>query len=271
LAQTADHAALAKAEQMAKHGASRSEIWDTTGWFKGEDGKWRFEIPDAAAEFRYPQQTEMKNWRLGDAVDHSALFDAYPNLKKSKVSTDPASDGASYQPMGGKIELGTKSGAPDMGSALHEIQHAIQSREGFAGGTNAMAEHGFRIPTAKSVRKSLDDYYNNPGEIEARNVDRRFITQNYEKPPWETADKPSTFYSDMPATSSDRPTLADVGSFAKDNWKLLSSLGLMQAPAAYDLAKWLASGKDKKPTTKKDGGSVGLLRARRIKRRARHG
>jgi len=49
LAQTADHAALGRAEDMARKGADRDAIWNDTGWFQGSDGKWRFEIPDNAA------------------------------------------------------------------------------------------------------------------------------------------------------------------------------------------------------------------------------
>jgi len=49
LAQTADQAALAQAEKMATAGIPREQIWNNTGWFKGGDDKWRFEIPDNAA------------------------------------------------------------------------------------------------------------------------------------------------------------------------------------------------------------------------------
>jgi DNA-binding CsgD family transcriptional regulator len=64
-AKTADKAALARAQNMEAEGASRDDIWDATGWFKGVDGKWRFEIDDSGASFaplpRTPYMTELAN------------------------------------------------------------------------------------------------------------------------------------------------------------------------------------------------------------------
>lgn len=51
-AKTADHAALKQAREMAAAGADRGDIWRETGWFVGQDGKWRFEIDDSQAQFR---------------------------------------------------------------------------------------------------------------------------------------------------------------------------------------------------------------------------
>lgn len=48
-AKNADLAALKAAERMASEGADRRAIWNATGWFKGADDKWRFEIDDRFA------------------------------------------------------------------------------------------------------------------------------------------------------------------------------------------------------------------------------
>lgn len=48
MAKNADKFALKKAEELAAKGADRQQIWDETGWFKGADDKWRFEVPDNA-------------------------------------------------------------------------------------------------------------------------------------------------------------------------------------------------------------------------------
>ena len=50
-AETADVARLRDAEQMEKDGRSSEEIRQNTGWFRGTDGKWRFEISDRDAVF----------------------------------------------------------------------------------------------------------------------------------------------------------------------------------------------------------------------------
>lgn len=51
-AKTASSKSLALAEAMEEDGASREEIWQKTGWIRGADGQWRFEVDDSKAEFR---------------------------------------------------------------------------------------------------------------------------------------------------------------------------------------------------------------------------
>ena len=51
-AKTASAKNLALAEAMEEDGASRKEIWEKTGWIRGADKNWRFEIDDSGAEFR---------------------------------------------------------------------------------------------------------------------------------------------------------------------------------------------------------------------------
>lgn len=51
-AKTASSKNLALAEAMEEDGASREEIWKRTGWIRGADGQWRFEIDDSNSEFR---------------------------------------------------------------------------------------------------------------------------------------------------------------------------------------------------------------------------
>ena len=45
-AKTAMISRLQKAESMEREAASSKEIWKETGWMRGPDHKWRFEIPD---------------------------------------------------------------------------------------------------------------------------------------------------------------------------------------------------------------------------------
>lgn len=49
-AATADLEALDQAKKMEAAGESRDAIWREVGWFRGVDGKWRFEIDDGADE-----------------------------------------------------------------------------------------------------------------------------------------------------------------------------------------------------------------------------
>lgn len=62
-ARTADSQSLSRAEQMERDGAANEEIRQATGWYRGTDGQWRFEIDDSGAKY----------YRNGDAqfrLDH---------------------------------------------------------------------------------------------------------------------------------------------------------------------------------------------------------
>ena len=72
-AKTADHEALALAKKMDGQGEGRDAIWSLTGWFKGVDGKWRFEIDDSDAKFK---KTEWSTAPGPAAREAMALSDA---------------------------------------------------------------------------------------------------------------------------------------------------------------------------------------------------
>lgn len=143
-AKTADKVKLAQAQEMDKAGADNRTIWQKTGWFKGPEGKWKFEIDDKGFDFD----------RSGDSVGikggggyaekvlpHKDLYAAYPDVAKTKVALDfPEGDfkgsrGGKYYPEQDYITTTTfQHETPSV--ALHELQHAVQKREGFArGGT----------------------------------------------------------------------------------------------------------------------------------------
>jgi hypothetical protein len=133
-AKTADLAALQRAEDMAAGGADNEAIRAATGWFKGPDEKWRFEIPDNAA-----RMTGMSDFPASLVMDHDELFRAYPELRDMPVESGrpPGGGRGAYDDGRKTITL-----APDMDdpqarvTMLHELQHAVQSREGFAPGSS---------------------------------------------------------------------------------------------------------------------------------------
>ena len=51
-AETSDKSALEKAMELEKDGTDSEKIRKETGWFKGYDGKWRFEIDNSELEFK---------------------------------------------------------------------------------------------------------------------------------------------------------------------------------------------------------------------------
>jgi hypothetical protein len=145
-AKTADHAALAKAQEMAKNGAYGDEIWDATGWFQGADKKWRFEIPDLPSKMTGSLETAASRSGVGDstvgqAFHHPELYAAYPQLRDVTMTTSPGRSGAAFQrgdvPSGIPANIDIGGGARNPRSLmLHELQHGIQDIEGFAKGGN---------------------------------------------------------------------------------------------------------------------------------------
>jgi len=68
---------------MMKEKVHKEKIWIDTGWEKGADNKWRFEIDDSRAKVKINPIFEISS--LGDVLDHPLLFRNYPQLKNIKV------------------------------------------------------------------------------------------------------------------------------------------------------------------------------------------
>lgn len=148
-AKTADHNALKRAEDMLSSGADRADIIKETGWFKGVDGKWRFEIDDSGATFKNAGDQTVST--LGDVLDHPELYKAYPDAKTTDLAVMGLDSGVRGQYMsGGRISgreapsfgaialaNDTASGPGGKSTLMHEIQHGIQNKEGFDFGSNA--------------------------------------------------------------------------------------------------------------------------------------
>lgn len=144
-AKTADLGALDRAKAMTEAGASRDDVWSETGWFRGVDGQWRFEIDDRGAAFRgegTPSDiAAARGGTVGDAFYHWDAFKAYPHLR------DVSFKGGLDEPNSGTFMASGDYMVPDAIALaddatdpqrlmLHELQHAIQSKENFARGGN---------------------------------------------------------------------------------------------------------------------------------------
>lgn len=158
-AQTADKSALETAKEMEKGGKAVEYIRRETGWHKGYDGKWRFEIDDSKMKLNDMIFTA---GTLGDLIEHDKLFDAYPQLKSMRFEFDDLQPGVNaYLTTDNRgimldrtLRLDASRGDTKRlkKTLIHEIQHAIQRIEGFAGGTNPQAE------IRKQEKKLLDKY-----------------------------------------------------------------------------------------------------------------
>lgn len=135
-------------------------IWQYTGWIKGKDNKWRFEIPDDTKLFDMKPLEKINNITLANSFDETnsisldkiykneELYEAYPQLRDVLVLKEkiyPLEKRASMREgtdNGKKVKTIVLNDNLDFNeeymkaSMLHEIQHLIQRIEGFAGGGN---------------------------------------------------------------------------------------------------------------------------------------
>lgn len=181
LARTWSKTSNAKAIELEKVGVDARKIWEETGNWRGPDGQWRQEIPDANAFFRenfnLAQPTKANNYTsfiegpLGGMYTHRDLYDAYPEMLKTermefRKQPDWFSDiqqRGSYRP--GLVSVSSKTEDKALSTALHELQHAVQKREGFAqGGSESMFGAG---------EEAFNQYRRLAGEAEARAVEAR--------------------------------------------------------------------------------------------------
>lgn len=186
-ARSADVAALDNAKVRIASVDNAEAVRQETGWSRGDDGKWRFEISDDQAKLRVAGKTagevidsaaldaingNRKFPVTSDLIDHAQLFVAYPKLSNIKVEKMPAGGTAlarlQRRATGFTIQLRESMPRDKVASAiLHELQHGIQVYEGFAvGGSKNMVFSDLDMSGAKAYRALA-------GEVEARNTQTR--------------------------------------------------------------------------------------------------
>jgi uncharacterized radical SAM superfamily protein len=125
---------LSVAQKLEELGKTPKEILLATGWEKGVEGKWKYEIADGTLKI-----STNGEYTLSQVLNNSELFKAYPQLKDMKVtiSIDPrVRNNSWYIPETNSIEINVKEERLIFGDLIHELQHAIQFIEFFAKGGN---------------------------------------------------------------------------------------------------------------------------------------
>lgn len=156
---------LSVARKMEEEKKDAKAIKMATGWERGADGKWRYEIPDVKINDtmdvggghivkRYEDDMLWNGGKLSKVIDAPELFKAYPQLKDVRIETDAIMND---MPSNGEYNSKTNTitiHADDlkyMNSILnHEIQHVIQDIEGFAKGGSPRLVRG-------EVKKRFDE------------------------------------------------------------------------------------------------------------------
>ena len=179
-AKTANMEALKVANEMKASGVPDEAIHAKTGWFFGmPDRKPRFEIDDSGASiknFGKNQDDSMIN-----VLNHQGLYDAYPaqeythanitsettlppHLRKLLIGKGEGS--YNHTGYGGEPLIEATAFSPkDTSTILHELQHAIQQREGFAkGGSPDSAAAEYAQLTIKPKLNRLNEEIINLGK-----------------------------------------------------------------------------------------------------------
>lgn len=158
------------AKQMKEAKKDAKAIKMATGWEKGVDGKWRYEMPDAKIKDtldvgggnivkRNEEDMLWNGGKLEKAIDAPELFKLYPQLKDVRINTDAIMNdmpsNGEYNPQTKTITIHADE-LKYLNSILnHEIQHVIQHEEGFAhGGTPEQVERDFNAAKAEWKARS---------------------------------------------------------------------------------------------------------------------
>lgn len=162
---------LGHAQVLEANGEHPDVVHQKTGFFRGTDSRWRYEIDDSKAVFNKdwredPWIAEGNNWnesktaKLKDVLDHPELYKAYPHLKNVQVEYDPTTKGIAAWNNSNTITMGERAFTEQdpKGTLMHEVMHAIQDEEGFArGGSPGKVDIDYKLKYSKDVEKLLPE------------------------------------------------------------------------------------------------------------------
>lgn len=177
---------LNAAEDMESAGVSSEEIRVATGWERNPyDNEWRYIQPDDMAS-ETPLLDELiadydgtmalkeqamnadRTFDLGDLMDHAELYSIYPFARSIRVRLMKSGGGqlqGSFDPETERVTLYADAVDP-LGTLLHEVQHWVQKKEGFAFGSSpstvwgALSDEQKRVEAQAAVdvlNSDLDD------------------------------------------------------------------------------------------------------------------
>lgn len=137
-----------RALAMEAYGVDPETIWKETGTFRGPDREWRQEISDLSARGKYTHIAPSEQ-RLSDvAIEHPEAMAAYPDIAKiQQFGLKGPKERGSYQTttmqtadgprlLGEMVMVEAPNEEALARAGIHELQHAIQQREGFQRGAN---------------------------------------------------------------------------------------------------------------------------------------
>ena len=119
-AETADKSALEKAMELEKDGTDSEKIRKETGWFKGYDGKWRFEIDNSELEFK----TDIKKNRAA-AIELAKMKVKSAELEEKIVNNTATKAEENVQTMYSGKNKGSLATTPSGNKSLSQTSETL--------------------------------------------------------------------------------------------------------------------------------------------------
>ena len=197
-----DKAMAFTATKLEKKGVSPQEIWKETGTVRGPDGMWRQEISDKLTTLKgqpykdvimgaYDRGVlktgdQLYKTTVDDVFFHHGLKEAYPEvmnietqmMRKGSDAKGSLSTGGKNQVLQVREDLLAE---PARSTMLHELQHAIQEKEGFGvgGNTDTMDRMIGKVKDRAFLIKQTDEY--KVAEQELNKLANDFFTNKISK------------------------------------------------------------------------------------------
>jgi hypothetical protein len=197
-----DKAMAFTATKLEKKGVSPQEIWKETGTVRGPDGMWRQEISDKLTTLKgepykdvimgayergfLKTGDQLYKTTVDDVFFHHGLKEAYPEvmnietqmMRKGSDAKGSLSTGGKNQVLQVREDL---LGEPAKSTILHELQHAIQEKEGFGvgGNTDTMDRMIGKVKDRAFLIKERDEY--KVAEQELNKLADNFFTNKINK------------------------------------------------------------------------------------------
>lgn len=175
---------LAVAREMEASGKGAKAVKLATGWERGADGKWRYEIGDGKLKEGWKEKAiRVEGASLSDVLDNEELFNAYPQLRSISVSVESLDEGTygEYRSNTQMIALSDKLVFGVDGVLSHEVQHAIQYIEGFAKGGSpknfSLSDEDKRFSRLESAIAAIREH-GSASQNDALDVLTRFVGEN---------------------------------------------------------------------------------------------
>ena len=244
-------AKMNEAEDLFSQGLKNREVFNQTGVFKGADGKLRFEIDDRNSNLKVEALHTLNfnkdavsgiRMPLEDLLDHPDLYAIYPELRNIPIGFKKKEFGeatGSYSPTFKEITLAVDDPKKMRSVLMHEIQHAVQDREGFSGGSNPA--YGY---SSKQKNDFINNLFSTTKAQRARYASESFDNQyNLLKPLYQAnyIDKLDHIVRkafDGRAKPADIHRLSDWYKYSDD---IRSRLGAMPRKPGVDRDNWIAS------------------------------